>query len=105
MTARSFCNFPVAFPFGVVVAHIYLPVTGKLQTLILLNDPTASDTFNCNDYFVIRRIQTCLGVSNVLVDFFELFSTEFAACSKPPSRDNHRKASYPRTQQRDQGVG
>jgi len=26
--------------------------------------------------------------------------TEFAACSKPPSRDNHRKAPYPRTQQR-----
>jgi len=26
--------------------------------------------------------------------------TEFAACSNPPSRDNHRKAPYPRTQQR-----
>jgi len=24
----------------------------------------------------------------------------FAACSMPPSRDNHRKAPYPRTQQR-----
>jgi len=30
-----------------------------------------------------------------------LLATEFAACSKPPSRDNHRKTLYPRTQQRD----
>ena len=36
------------------------------------------------------------------MDFFELLSTKFTACSKPPSRDNYRKASYPRTQQRDQ---
>ena len=43
--------------------------------------------------------------SNVPVDFFELLSTEFAACSKSQSRDNHRKASYPRTQQRDQDAG
>ena len=43
--------------------------------------------------------------SNVHVDFFKFFSIEFAACSKPPSRDNHRKASYPKTQQRDQGAG
>ena len=28
---------------------------------------------------------------------FGFFSHNFAACSKPPSRDNHRKASYPRT--------
>ena len=43
--------------------------------------------------------------SNDPVDFFEFLSTEFAACSKPTSRDNDRKASYPRTQQRDQGAG
>ena len=36
---------------------------------------------------------------------FDFFPRKFAACSKPPSRDNHRKASYPRTQRRDQGVG
>ena len=41
---------------------------------------------------------------NVPVDFFEFLSTKFAACSKPPSRDNHRKASYPRTQQRDHSI-
>jgi len=29
--------------------------------------------------------------------FLWLLTTKFAACSKPPSRDNHRKASYPRT--------
>ena len=32
------------------------------------------------------------------VDFIEFVSTEFAACSNPLSRDNHAKASYPRTQ-------
>ena len=40
--------------------------------------------------------------------FLRIFSNfsplKFAACSKPPSRDNHRKASYPRTQERDQGA-
>ena len=43
--------------------------------------------------------------SNDPVDFFEFLSTEFAACSKPPSRDNHRQVSHPKTQQRDQGMG
>ena len=47
----------------------------------------------------------CSCGSNVPVDFFEFLSAEFAACSKPPSSYNHRKASYPRTQQRDQGAG
>ena len=37
--------------------------------------------------------------SNVPLDFFEFLSTEFAACLKPPSRDNHCKASHPWTQQ------
>jgi len=32
--------------------------------------------------------------------FLWLLATEFAACSKPPSRDNHRKVHYPRTQER-----
>ena len=39
-----------------------------------------------------------------LQSMFDFFPRKFAACSKPPSRDNHRKASYPRTQQRDQGA-
>ena len=52
-------------------------------------------------------ILTCLRFywSNIPVEFSEFLSTEFAACSKPPSRDNHSKASYPRTQQRNQGTG
>ena len=40
--------------------------------------------------------------SDVSVEFFEFSSTEFAACLKLPSRDNYSKASYPKTQQRDQ---
>ena len=61
-----------------------------------------------SDYFVIGVIHICLGVSNdpkVPTDFFEFLSTEFAAYSKPPSRDNHRKASYSRMQNRDQVAG
>ena len=50
-----------------------------------------------------EAIRMCLGVSNVPVDFFTFLSAEFAACSKLTSRGNHRKASYPRTQQCDQG--
>ena len=41
--------------------------------------------------------------SNVLVDLFEFLLTEFVACSKPPSRNNYHKVSYPRMQQCDQG--
>ena len=41
--------------------------------------------------------------SNVLVDFFEFLSAEFAACLKPLSRDNYCKVSYPKTQQRRPG--
>ena len=58
----------------------------------------------CIDYFVVGGVLTCLGASNVPVDFFEFLSTKFAACSKPPSRDNY-KTSYPRAQQRDEGAG
>ena len=36
------------------------------------------------------------------MDVFELLPNEFTACSKLLSRDNHRKAFYPRTQQRSQ---
>ena len=36
------------------------------------------------------------GWFNVPLDFFEFFSTEFAACSKPSSRDNHPKRLFQR---------
>ena len=58
------------------------------------------------DYFVIGGIRICLGISDDPM-FLRISSnsfTEFAACSKRPRRDNHRKASYPRTQQQDQGA-
>ena len=58
-------------------------------------------TFHYEDYFVIGGICTCLGVSDDPM-FLWISSNscpnEFAACSKPPSRD-------PRRQQRDQGAG
>ena len=36
------------------------------------------------------------------MDIFEFLSAEFAACSLPPNRVNHRKAFHAKTQQRDQ---
>ena len=39
------------------------------------------------------QIRICLG--DIPVNFFEFLSNEFAACSKPPSRNNYRKESYP----------
>ena len=38
--------------------------------------------------------------SDVSVNYLKFLSTEFVAYLKSPSGDNHRKASYPRTQQR-----
>ena len=46
-----------------------------------------------------------LVVINIPVHFSEFLSAEFATCLKPSSRDNHRKVSYPRTQQCYQGAG
>ena len=89
----------------VVVTHIYPAVTVQLQDANLLDDP---HTFRCLDYFMLEGIRTCLGVSDdpmflwISSNFCPL---KFAACLKPPSRDNHCKASYPRTQSCDQGVG
>ena len=78
---------------------IYPPVTGQLRTL-QLNNQHISDY---DKYFAVRGI--CVEVFGVFVDFFEFLSTKLASYSEPPSRDNHRKASYPRTQKRDQGAG
>ena len=43
-----------------VVAHIYPPVTGEHQTLII----GRSAHFHCNDHFVVGGIRTCLEVSD-----------------------------------------
>ena len=83
------------------VLHIYPPVIEKRQTL----------TIGWCAHFSLHQILRAwrnphllrgFWWFNVLVNFFKFLSTEFAACSKPPNRDNHRKASYPKTQQRDQ---
>ena len=61
-----------------------------------------------HDLFVLNwrnlRLPRSFMWSNVLVNFFKYLSTEFAACSKPRSRDNHRKAYHPKTQERHQGA-
>ena len=87
---------------GVVVARIYPPVTGQSQTLTVGRSAYFSLHWLLRAWRNLHLIWSFLR-SKVSVDFFELLPTEFAACSKPPSRDNHRKASYPRTQGRDQG--
>ena len=53
------------------------------------------------DEFVPAEELTIFHVFRLTFDFFP---RKFAACSKPPSRDNHRKGLYQRTQQRDQGA-
>ena len=64
-------------------------------------------TSHCIDYFVLEELATVLKVPMIqcLCGLREFLSTDFAACSKLPSIDNHRKVSYPRIQQRDQGEG
>ena len=54
------------------------------------------DSTSGSNYFVLEKSAMFLWV---------FLSTEFPTCLTPPSRDNHRQASYLRTQQRDQGAG
>ena len=54
--------------------------------------------------FIFGRILTRLEVDGIASFPIDFFPRKFAACSKPPSRDKHRKPSCPRTHQRDQGV-
>ena len=42
-----------------------------------------------------------LTVFQVFLMAFDFFPRKFAACSEPPSRDNHRKAPFPKTQKSD----
>ena len=80
----------------VIICTFILLSSGNVRRY-LLDDPRL---FSVRCYFVLRGIGTCLGVSNVPLQFEFLF-TEFAACSNPPRGDSHRKTFYPRTQQRD----
>ena len=78
-----------------------------MQQAWLIDAPLSSFHEKATVALSFGRIRTRLGVNNSQVFrlTFDFFPHEFAACSKPLSRDNHRKASYPRTQQRDQGAG
>ena len=76
----------------VVVAHIHPPVTGQLQTLNIERSTHFSLQWLLRSWWNPHLLKS-FQWSNVSVDFFELLPTEFASFSKPPSRDNYRKAS------------
>ena len=62
-------------------------VPAPLCPCALMSAPLCPAPFCLSPYVVYR-----LGVSIDIIHLF-LLSTEFATCSKPLSRDNHRKAS------------
>ena len=72
------------------LVHLYPPITRKRRCAIFWTNPHPLRSWPFSKFSCWR---------------FDFFPRKFAACSKPPSRDNYRKASYPRTQQRDQGAG
>ena len=72
------------------LVHLYPPITRKRRCAMFWTNPHPLRSWPCSKLSYWR---------------FDFFPRKFAACLKPPSRDNHRKASYPRTQQRDQGAG
>ena len=72
------------------LVHLYPPITRKRRCAIFWTNPHPLRSWPFSKLSCWR---------------FDIFPSKFAACSKPPSRDNYRKASYPRTQQRDQGAG
>ena len=80
----------------VVVEMDIYPVTVQRQGLTIIQSA----------HFVIGGIHICIEVSMIqcFCGFLQILATEFAACWKLPIRDNHHKASYPRTKQCDQGA-
>ena len=100
----SWLNIPRFQIVLFVLAHIHPPVTRQRQTLNIGRSAHFSLQWLLRGWrnpHLLRSFQW----SKVPVNSLKFLSTEFAACTKPPSRDNHRKASYPRMQQRDQGTG
>ena len=83
-------NVKSAFTIVVVLVYVYSLFTGQRRTLSI--EQSAHVSLWQLAYFINGCIRTCLGVSIDIIHLF-LLSTEFAACWKPPSRDNHRKAS------------
>ena len=72
------------------LVHLHPPITRKRRCAMLWTNPHPLRSWP---------------FSKLSCWHFDFFPRKFATCSKPPSRDNYRKASYPRTQQRDQGAG
>ena len=72
------------------LVHLYPPITRKRRCAIFWTNPHPLRSWP---------------FSKLSCWHFDFFPRKFVACSKPPSRDNYRKASYPRTHQRDQGAG
>ena len=69
--------------------HLYPPITRKRRWSYPLDETPPAQKLTIFPAFHLT---------------FDFFQHKFSACSEPPSRDNHRKRSYPRTQQRDQGA-
>ena len=103
------------FKFGGNAFLAHSNILGKSEKLdlnaLLICHRTASNDYYWTIHTLFIAVTTscfeesalkCFQWSKVPVDFL---STKFTACSKLPSRDNNPKASYPRTQQRDQGAG
>ena len=76
----------------VVVAHIHLAVTGQRQTLTVGRSAPFSFHWLLHAWRN-SHLPRSLHRSNVSVNFFEFSPTEFAVCSKPPSRNAH-QVSY-----------
>ena len=70
--------------------------------MVILHPPVSDGGAFILDQSALAKELTSVQVFRLTFDFFPY---KFAACSKPQNKDNHRKASYPRTQQRDQGIG
>ena len=54
---------------------------------------------------LLRQIRASLEFDHFPGFPIDFFTHKFAACSKPPSRDDHSRASYPKKKQSDQGAG
>ena len=82
--------------------HIYSPFTVRAATLTIGRSAyfaamTSSRLEESTPAYKFPVIQCFRWVSA------NSYLRKFADCLKPPSRENHRKASYQRGQQRDQG--
>jgi len=83
-TWRKILKFSSCLPITVhLFVSVYPPVTRTQRWRYILDESASARVFSIFEFSVY---------------FFDFLPLKFAACSKPPSRDNHRKAPYPRTQ-------